>query len=180
MGYTLKGIGIILVVVAHYRLPAALDTYIFSFHMPLFFFISGFLFNFVKYAGSATTFIKDRFRSLIVPYFAFAALTCLFYFLLDETYTPGVTSIEFFEADALYGVYSILYALGPMVSYNPPLWFLTCLFVTELLFYGLTREYYWEPRKLILWLTVAGIIGYLYSVSVPFRLPWNADERLLL
>ena len=34
----LKGIGIILVVFAHHKLPVALDTYIFSFHMPLFFF----------------------------------------------------------------------------------------------------------------------------------------------
>jgi len=140
--------------------------------------ISGYLFNFVKYAGSATSFVKMRFRSLIVPYFCFAVLTCLFYFLLDEAYTPGVTSIEFFKADILYMIYSILYALGPMISYNPPLWFLTCLFVTELLFYGLATKYYWEPRKLIFWLTVAGIIGYLYSVYVPFRLPWNADVAL--
>jgi fucose 4-O-acetylase-like acetyltransferase len=126
----LKCIGIMLVVFAHYRLPVALDTYIFSFHKPLFFFIPGFLFNFVKYTGSAATFVKERFRSLIVPYFSFATLTCIFYFLLDEAYTPGVTNIEFFEADTLYGIYSIIYALGPMVTYNPPLWFLTCLFVT--------------------------------------------------
>ena len=76
------------------------------------------------------------------------------------------------------GIYSILYALGPMISYNPPLWFLTCLFVTELLFYWLAKRYYWQPGKLVIWLTVAGIIGYLYSVYVPFRLPWNADVAL--
>ena len=115
---TLKGIGIILVVVAHYRLPTALDTYIFSFHMPLFFFISGFLLNFVKYAESVTTFIKGRFRSLIVPYFAFAVLTCLFYILLDETYTPIVTSIEFFLASAssTVGLPSVARAIASFVA----------------------------------------------------------------
>jgi acyltransferase len=174
----LKGFGIMLVVFAHYILPVALDTYIFSFHMPLFFFISGFLLNFVKYAESATDFIKGRFRSLIVPYFSFALLTCLFYFLLDEAYSPGVASIKFFEADIPYMIYSILYALSPMIAYNGPLWFLTCLFVTELLFYGLAKRYYWQPGKLVIWLTIAGIIGYLYSVYVPFRLPWNADVAL--
>ena len=174
----LKGIGIMLVVFAHHSLPVALDTYIFSFHMPLFFFISGILFDFGKYAGSAAKFVKGRFRSLIVPYFAFAVLTCLFYFLLDMGFQPGVTNIEFFEATALYGVYSILYALGPLVSYNPPLWFLTCLFVTEVIYYGLAKSYYGKPGKLALWLTVAGVIGYLYSVYVPFRLPWNADAAL--
>jgi acyltransferase len=175
---TLKGFGITLVVFAHYSLPTALDTYIFSFHMPLFFFVSGFLFNFVKYTESATNFVKGRFKSLIMPYFAFAILTCLFYFLLDEAYSPGVTSIEFFKADIFHMVYSILYALGPMISYNPPLWFLTCLFVTEILFYLLAKKYYWQPGKLIIWLIVAGIIGYLYSVYVPFRLPWNVDVTL--
>jgi|GEM_PF-144327 len=174
----LKGIGIILVVFAHHSLPIALDTYIFSFHMPLFFFISGFLFDFGKYAESAAGFVKGRFRSLIVPYFFFALLTCLFYFLLDTGFQPGVTNIEFFENSALSGIYSILYALGPLVSYNPPLWFLSCLFVTELLFYGFAKKYYGEPGKLVLWLTAAGIVGYLYSVYVPFRLPWNADVAL--
>ncbi len=174
----LKGIGIILVVFAHHSLPAALDTYIFSFHMPLFFFISGFLFDFGKYVRSAADFVKGRFRSLIVPYFSFALLTSLFYFMLDKGFQPGVTNIEFFETSALYGIYSIMYALGPLVSYNPPLWFLTCLFVTELLFYGFAKKYYGEPRKLVLWLTAAGVIGYLYSVYVPFRLLWNADVAL--
>jgi fucose 4-O-acetylase-like acetyltransferase len=30
----------------------------------------------------------------------------------------------------------------------------------------------------VVWLTVAGIIGYLYSVYIPLRLPWNADVAL--
>jgi len=180
----LKGIGIMLVVFAHHSLPIAIDTYIFSFHMPLFFFISGFLFDFGKYAESAIDFVKGRFRSLIVPYFAFAVLTCLFYFLLDELYTPGVPNIKFFEhivlleKGILHGIYHILYAIGPMISYNSPLWFLSCLFVTELMFYGLVKKYYREPGKLVFWIAVSGIIGYLYSVYVSFRIPWNVDVAL--
>ncbi|WP_292388442.1 acyltransferase family protein [Methanosarcina sp. UBA5] len=174
----LKGMGIMLVVLAHHSLPVALDTYIFSFHMPLFFFISGFLFDFEKYAESTVNFVKERCRSLILPYFGFVLLTCLFYFLLDTVFQPGITNIPFFENSAFYSIYSILYALGPLISYNPPLWFLTCLFVTELLFYGFAKKYYSEPKKLVLGLTVSGIIGYLYSIYVPFRLPWNADVTL--
>jgi fucose 4-O-acetylase-like acetyltransferase len=148
--------------------------------MPLFFFISGCLFNFVKYTESATNFVKGRFKSLIIPYFAFAVLTCLFYNLLDEIYSPGVTSIKFFEADILYRIYSILYAQTSMIAYNGPLWFLTCLFVTEMLFYWLAKRYYWQSGKLVICLTVAGIIGYLYSIYVPFRLFGMLISRLLL
>ncbi len=175
---TLKGIGIILVVLAHYSLPIALDTYIFSFHMPLFFFISGFLFDFGKYAESASNFVKGRFKSLIVPYFCFAVITCIFYLLLDELYTPGIPSIKFFENSIIHRISHIFVAFGPAISYNPPLWFLTCLFVTELLFYGLARKYYREPKKLVFWLIITGVIGYFYSVYVPFRIPWNVDVAL--
>lgn len=167
-----------LVVFAHHSLPVALDTYIFSFHMPLFFFISGFLFDFGKYAESSAGFVKGRFRSLMVPYFFFALITCFFYFLLDTAFQPEITNIDFFQNSILYGIYSILFALGPMVSYNPPLWFLSCLFVTELLFYGIAKKFSSEPKKIVFCLTAAGIIGYFYSVYAPFRILWNADVAL--
>jgi len=176
---TLKGIGIILVVLVHHSLPVALDTYIFSFHMPLFFFISGFLFDFGKYADSVINFVKGRSKSLIVPYFCFALLTCLFYFLLDSVFQPRITNIDFFENTLFHGTSHILSGFGLAVSYNPPLWFLTCLFVTELLFYGLAKRYCTEPQKIVLWLTIAGIIGYLYSIYVPFRIFWNVDVALV-
>ena len=169
----LKGFGIILVVFAHHSLPVALNTYIYSFHMPLFFFISGFLFDFGKYAESASSFVKTRFRYLIVPYFCFAVLTFLFYFLLDKVH-PGVT-----DFGTLYEVIcSILFAPGDYDLINPPLWFLPCLFVTELLFYGFVKKCYRETQKLVFWLTAAGMIGYLYSVYVQLRLPWNAEVAL--
>lgn len=176
---SLKGIGIMLVVLAHHSLPIALDTYIFSFHMPLFFFISGFLFDFSKYADSSSNFVNARFRSLMIPYFCFAIITCIFYYLLDELYTPGITSIKFFENTLFHGASHIITGFGLAVSYNPPLWFLTCLFVTELLFYVLAKKYCSEPHKLILWLIAAGIVGYLYAIYVPFRVLWNVDVALV-
>ncbi len=41
----LKGIGIALVVIGHSGCPDALCDFIYAFHMPLFFIISGFLFK---------------------------------------------------------------------------------------------------------------------------------------
>lgn len=171
---TLKGIAITLVVFAHHSLPVTLNTYIYSFHMPLFFFISGFLFDFRKYAKSASNFVKRRLKSLIVPYFFFALLTCLFYFLLEKIFHFG-----YFKISTFYDViYIILCAPGDRDLVNPPLWFLPCLFVTELLFYGIAKKYYEEPRKLVLWLTATGMIGYFYAVYTDIRLPWNADVAL--
>jgi acyltransferase len=171
---TLKGFGIILVVFAHHSLPDALDTYIYSFHMPLFFFISGFLFDYEKYSKSVSNFVKKRFRSLIIPYFIFAILSYLFYFLLEKILPFG-----FFEASNLYDViYPILYAPGDSDLINPPLWFLPCLFVIALIFYGFSKMSNEAPGKLVIFIIAAGVIGYLYPKYVPFRLPWTADVAL--
>jgi acyltransferase len=172
----LKGFGIILVVFAHHSIPVNLETYIYSFHMPLFFFISGFLFDFGKYAESTSNFVKKRFSSLIVPYFSFALFAYLFYILLGKAFPYFFESIKL--NDFIYGV---LYAPGDIEIIdiiNPPLWFLPCLFVTGLLFYGLTKLSSGESRKLVPLIIAAGVIGYLYPVYVPFRLPWAADVAL--
>lgn len=41
----IKGVGILLVVVGHTSCPDVLKTWIYSFHMPLFFMVAGYLFN---------------------------------------------------------------------------------------------------------------------------------------
>lgn len=43
-----KGIGIILVVLGHILIKGNIKIYIYSFHMPLFFIISGYLFNYIN------------------------------------------------------------------------------------------------------------------------------------
>lgn len=75
-----KGIGIVLVVIGHAwrgletahlirnpSLYSAVDTVIYSFHMPLFFFLSGLLVERVLLASSPTDFVISRVRRLIWP-----------------------------------------------------------------------------------------------------------------
>lgn len=49
-----KGIGILLVVIAHINYTPSLITIIYSFHMPIFFFFSGMVFNRNKYSDFKT------------------------------------------------------------------------------------------------------------------------------
>lgn len=60
-----KGIGIICVIIGHtVEHGSFLFNVIFSFHMPLFFIVSGILFR----KNEKSQFVKKKFRSLIVPY----------------------------------------------------------------------------------------------------------------
>lgn len=69
-----KGIGILLVVWAHILLVGWSHRLIYAFHMPLFFLISGILYNKDKYKTFAE-FFRVRFKRLIVPYLIYSVVT---------------------------------------------------------------------------------------------------------
>ena len=64
----LKGLGIIAVVIGHssWRLDNIFDPY--SFHMALFIFISGYFYK-ISYEDNCILFIKNKIKSLVIPYF---------------------------------------------------------------------------------------------------------------
>ena len=62
-----KGIAIILMVMAHTQCPFWLWSYIHMFHMPLFFFFSGYCFK-ATYLDDPYSFCKRRIRGLYLPY----------------------------------------------------------------------------------------------------------------
>lgn len=88
-----KALGIILVVVGHFTSTVYMPAYyiemknlIFSFHMPLFMVLSGFLFQMSLRSKpdkiSLLPFLKKKFNRLMVPYFFISALIALLNFAL--------------------------------------------------------------------------------------------------
>ena len=76
-----KGIGIFLMVIGHTGIPLPLRIWIYSFHMPLFFFISGFFYKRDKYGIGS--FVKARCKTLVIPYFIFLVITFLWFRFFD-------------------------------------------------------------------------------------------------
>lgn len=67
----LKGVGIILMVLGHMHFNASFERYIFGFHMPLFFVVSGYLYNNKRTLGKT---ILEKAKSLLIPYFVFGGV----------------------------------------------------------------------------------------------------------
>lgn len=117
-----KGIGIILVVLGHNWLVAGdkgkLFDLIFSFHLPLFFFIAGLT---LRSRDSLRGFVLDKADALLKPYFVVA---CVYWIVkclpqvLKGHWTPAAER-------SLVGIF---YGVGSMV-WPGPLWFLAHLFV---------------------------------------------------
>ena len=80
----LKGGGILLVILGHIQIPYMLKTVIYSFHMPLFFFVSGCFFRPI----SLREFFAKKTRQLLIPwaFFAFLLFAYLFVLKLNETH----------------------------------------------------------------------------------------------
>ena len=87
-----KGIGIILMVVSHSGDPDVLNRFIYAFLMPMFLFLSGYLFD-IKYLDNKKLFLKKRLKSLYLPFVKWSLIFLLFHNLLagcgiyDEYYT---------------------------------------------------------------------------------------------
>lgn len=73
-----KGIGIILMVMGHASCPEMLRHFIYSFHMPLFFIISGYLLsNYIS--KDIKTLFNKRIHSLYIPYLKWSILFIIFH-----------------------------------------------------------------------------------------------------
>ena len=64
-------------------------------------------------------------------------------------------------------------------AFNVALWFLPCLFVTQIVFYVADR-YIKNPYILAVAIAALSVGGYVYNLFVPFRLPWCVDSMAMV
>ena len=86
----IKGIGIIFVILGHIGFGS---KYIYTFHMPLFFFLSGFLMHTIN-NKSINSFIISKIKSILLPYFSFSLLSFLWWAIIETNLRPQSTSIS--------------------------------------------------------------------------------------
>ena len=160
-----KGIGIILVIFGHcINYGSVWCRLIFTFHMPLFFLLSGYVFS-DRY--EFVTLAKKKAKSLLVPFFAFF-LMGLAATLIIPTWRGGLS---------LGDLWNDLLFANPNAVHNSSIWFLMCLFLVTLLFWLIKRfSFGVQPIVLLLFYS----FGVLYAKfrmlpGLPDRLPLDID-----
>ncbi len=178
-----RGIGILLVVMGHNDFavisPFAYKV-IYSFHMPLFFFLSGY---FLNTAVGFWNFLKKRFNSLLKPYF----------FTIFLIYFISISFGKVGFQNAITRIVKSLYGAGAYLDWVQ-LWFLPHLFVVSLyafLFYAIMAK---VDSRWVRWLVLLLTLGlaslflqkfYPFSLSVFGKhyellgLPYSLDLVLL-
>ena len=169
---TAKALGIFYVVLGHHH-NHVLYNYIYTFHMPLFFFLSGMMFS-RKPEQTFTGFMAKRAQTLLIPYFVFSFALYGLWWFLGRFLDPGVTAGYSLEKNFI----GIFYAQGQMeyMRWGLEMWFLPCLFLTTLLYYFIAPLSQVKQTFLIL---VCAVIGFNLPTWLGFRLPWSVDIALV-
>lgn len=140
-----------------------------AWRMPLFFFVSGALFNRAKYESLNVFLIQRSFKKLIVPYLFFTVVTGLFWLILFVlTGQSGSLSLQEQIVGIGMGVGS-----GEHPHFNVPLWFITCLCVVEILYFVIDR--YFKPALKPMILIASSVASYCLVKMGGHMLVWNLD-----
>lgn len=154
-----KGIGIVLVVWGHTACPIKSEIYLF--HMPLFFFLSGYLFN---DKTNIKDIIRKKIRSLIIPY--------IFFFIFAET--SFIILYTLTERSAQIALYpSILIKPYGVIR---PLWFLLSLFQATIIYSLICRITIKSTIRLSISIILA-VFGYFLSQKT-ITLPLFLDSSI--
>ena len=157
-----KGLAIILVVLGH--IASSFSTFIYSFHMPLFFIVSGFFLNPINELKSE---IIKSFKRLFRPFFIYLTLGFIIEFLkrfyLDREqlkFEDFVGALIYMDYDRLIGTYAFV------------LWFLPALFIGKTLVYLILKYSRFFLIQIVL-ISIAFLIGY------NFNFPLAIDDGLI-
>lgn len=172
----MKAFGIILVVINHME---GLHIPFLGFlggmvYMPLFFIASGFTYR--KKKRSYGSFLADKAKRLLIPYFI-----CNFLLFAFFTLKNG-----FFSKAAFFGIFysrtMLMHTESPnnmalMPYLNAPTWFLTCMFLCYAFYEFLERKFP-DKKKRRIAVASASAAGILLKYISPVLLPWSIENAL--
>ena len=157
-----KGVAILLVVLGHINSP--FGAFIFSFHMPLFFFLSGL---FINERSEAKAFVKKNFIRLIIPFFIFGILGWFIELIKDLTLNRSIENLN----DSLMGFFWM--DASQLHHYGFVLWFLPALFWTRLIIYFLIKYCAFSALGLLF----LALVMVTFAVNLSL-LPFGLDKGL--
>jgi polysaccharide biosynthesis protein PslL len=159
-----RGIGIALVAYGHLNDGSFLRNWIYLFHMPLFFFLSGYLH---KVKTDRRGFFEKKFIHLMIPYFSFLLLYAPLYYKQHSTETHRMlrtVGALLWGGDSLRGLLAVF-------------WFVSCLFLTQQVMNWLLVRY--SSRTVDMITVAAYVLSFVNSMYAPwFKLPFDAQVVL--
>jgi fucose 4-O-acetylase-like acetyltransferase len=171
-----KGIGILLVILGHIlQYTCKVRIFIYAFHMPLFFFLSGL---FARSSNDTKTYAEKTFKRLLLPYIVFVLIDTLIYALDEAIIIKNHTFVVKGGLDIRELLISLFKVLAGVqrTFLNVPLWFLFSLFLIRFLYYSICKFKKPVSAGVISFITVSGFAFLLIKDNI--NLPENDNYYL--
>lgn len=155
-----KAIGIFLMVLGHNALASdEIFDFIYSFHMPLFFILSGYFASTKQEAFFP--YLKKNVKALLVPYVVFYFLTLPFglFVIWAHPYNHPYEGWVEFVMKPLIGLFTVK-TTNFAFHTNGPTWFFVALFIVRIMFF-LPKKYNCSTKSLII-TTFFCLMGYFF------------------
>lgn len=159
-----KAIAIMLMVICHAGLPSRYSHFVSMFHMPLFFFVSGYCFK-DKYLIETKQFLKNKLRGIYVPFVKWSLIFLVLHNVFFSLNVYGeMYDVKSFMKNAIYIIFSMNETEQLLGGY----WFLKELFLGSILALGcfkyLKSNFCWGATSLL----IAVIVSSWIKMDIPF------------
>jgi len=166
-----RAIAIVLVVLGHARgIPHAYTLLAFSFHVPLFFLVSGWVATAYGRPRSDADTWRQLGRTLLVPYVFFFFVAYAYWLLTRDM---GAKALRWGERPWWEPLVGLLMGNGPGLYVQPALWFLPALFTTAIAFHYLRKRLH--PGLLVVACALLAWAWIAWFPPLGVRLPWGLD-----
>lgn len=160
----IRGVGILLMVFAHIPVGGEFNHITYAFHMPLFFFVSGYL-----YKENTTLFnIKGKFIKLMPSYIFFAMLGYMLWLIEFKPINICSAVAPFFH------IFLFNNDGMPIVG---AIWFITALLVSESIYFFLRKHIHNEFLLLLSCMVLFTISLLIESIHINF--PFSINQALI-
>lgn len=161
----MKGIGIILMIYGHSHFIPIIGKWIYTFHMPLFFFLSGCFFK-SQYD------IKKNVKRIILPYFPFALIMCSIILFVSFAISEinHLNSLSELFKKIIYFKSNLITAIkGEEKSlFFKTLWFLPVLFVVQTLYYFIHTKFNKYIHLICIIFLFVSIFLFYRNIDLPY------------
>lgn len=168
----MKGLGIILMIYGHTHYIPLIGKWLYTFHMPLFFFLSGCFY-------SSNFNIKRNCQRIILPYFSFAIIMCVVTLFVSTILAIWnhinatdvvVDKLNDFKSNIIQALYGDETSL-----FFKTLWFLPILFIVQFAYWGIQKI----SGKGIHFVCALMLCASLFLYYKNINLPYFVDTVLL-
>lgn len=152
---------------------------LYSFHVVLFFILSGYTFK-IKKEENFFRFLKNKFFRIMIPYFFWAIIFIVPYMIFGQSTGNSIGTDSSFNWYTQ--IENVFYGNGNdfALKQNSSLWFLPALFSMEIIYYFIIK--YKKNNKLsdIVFIIFELILSYFTYLFLPIYLPWGINTVIEL